>query len=662
MYKKYKESLRTSAVTVHGALGFKRLLNNAVYSQDTVDTKSQGRAKDTKGDGASAEASQEEYIEDAREALKEIKHQQEAEQLLKENLHLAGTFLKGINCLKSINSSEPLAEQLKLFQDELFNITEENMSAVVEFLNAISFGKKIFKKYRSTLKALSMDHFVDDEENTGVEEEVGEDGYEDENEEYYGYVESEDQTDMEEWQDEEEQGETEGQGEEELGETEEGQDVDDQDVLGQEIEDQEVTEEGEEGGYEGETEGGQEEEDYGETVDGQEEEHQCESEEEFGVEDYLDVGAEDRQVTMEVLRCIRNLWGSLSENDKFSSKLAADGVLKVLVGDIETRSNDVDTKLVSNDSFTSTLATIFNIARQSSARDQFKEYQVVDKLKIFLDRPSVSYIVILTLALIIDDNQKDVITMTNATFHDIMKSARTAWKAKDKQYAGWRLRELLLALCGLAKNDVRKKLMVQRGVLTLICNVLMDENDHAKEEATKLLWELSFHEENKGVIEKNKPLMNAVKVLTSCPNKETVRAAQGVLWSIESHKSAAKTVSVNEKIEGHIMISYQWADQPVLIKVREELQKANFKTWMDLDDMEGSTMSAMAEAVDNAAVVLICMSEKYKESQNCRAEAEYTYKRKKPFIPLLMQRGYESTGWLGLMVGTRLFYEFSSKA
>ena len=40
--------------------------------------------------------------------------------------------------------------------------------------------------------------------------------------------------------------------------------------------------------------------------------------------------------------------------------------------------------------------------------------------------------------------------------------------------------------------------------------------------------------------------------------------------------------------------------------------------WIDVERMGGSTLSAMAEAVENAAVVLICMSEKYKQSPNCR--------------------------------------------
>ena len=45
--------------------------------------------------------------------------------------------------------------------------------------------------------------------------------------------------------------------------------------------------------------------------------------------------------------------------------------------------------------------------------------------------------------------------------------------------------------------------------------------------------------------------------------------------------------------------------------------------------MGGSTLEAMASAVENAAVVLIGLSEKYKLSPNCRTEAEYTFQLRK---------------------------------
>ncbi|XP_072033009.1 uncharacterized protein [Amphiura filiformis] len=69
----------------------------------------------------------------------------------------------------------------------------------------------------------------------------------------------------------------------------------------------------------------------------------------------------------------------------------------------------------------------------------------------------------------------------------------------------------------------------------------------------------------------------------------------------------------------------------------------------------------MANAVEKADVVLVAMSHKYKESNNCRTEASYAYKMKKPIIPLLVEDGYDPDGWLGALVGMLLYYKVISK-
>jgi hypothetical protein len=40
---------------------------------------------------------------------------------------------------------------------------------------------------------------------------------------------------------------------------------------------------------------------------------------------------------------------------------------------------------------------------------------------------------------------------------------------------------------------------------------------------------------------------------------------------------------------------------------------------MDIDQMGGSTLQAMADAVEGADIILMCMSNKYKNSPACRA-------------------------------------------
>eukprot|EP01047_Picozoa_sp_COSAG01_P045903 COSAG01_NODE_4264_length_5198_cov_3.619337_5_plen_198_part_00 len=44
------------------------------------------------------------------------------------------------------------------------------------------------------------------------------------------------------------------------------------------------------------------------------------------------------------------------------------------------------------------------------------------------------------------------------------------------------------------------------------------------------------------------------------------------------------------------------------------------------------------------------------ESTNCRLEAQYAFQQKKDMVPLMMQEGYCPNGWLGMLLGVRLWY------
>ena len=69
-------------------------------------------------------------------------------------------------------------------------------------------------------------------------------------------------------------------------------------------------------------------------------------------------------------------------------------------------------------------------------------------------------------------------------------------------------------------------------------------------------------------------------------------------------------------------------------------------------------MNAMAEAVENSEFVIMCMSDSYKQSTYCQAEAEYAFNCKRRLIPLIMRPGYRPDGWLGFMIGSRIYVDF----
>lgn len=45
--------------------------------------------------------------------------------------------------------------------------------------------------------------------------------------------------------------------------------------------------------------------------------------------------------------------------------------------------------------------------------------------------------------------------------------------------------------------------------------------------------------------------------------------------------------------------------------------------------------------------------------QACRTEAEYAFQQRKKIVPLIMESGYRPTGWLGALIGTRLYFDLS---
>ena len=105
----------------------------------------------------------------------------------------------------------------------------------------------------------------------------------------------------------------------------------------------------------------------------------------------------------------------------------------------------------------------------------------------------------------------------------------------------------------------------------------------------------------------------------------------------------------------HVMLSYNWDHQSVIKRINAALKARDYAVWIDIEKMQGSTVEAMADAVEGAACVVYGISRPYKESVNCRLEAQYAFQRKKDLVPLFMEEGYNPDGWLGMLLGVRLW-------
>ncbi|XP_070547782.1 uncharacterized protein [Ptychodera flava] len=109
----------------------------------------------------------------------------------------------------------------------------------------------------------------------------------------------------------------------------------------------------------------------------------------------------------------------------------------------------------------------------------------------------------------------------------------------------------------------------------------------------------------------------------------------------------------------HVMISYNWDHQEEVIRIKEKLEQKGYKIWIDLDNMRGNINRAMAEGVEGACVILMCVTDAYKTSFNCEKEAGYADSLRKPIIPLKLENDVRFDGWIGPIIGSKLWFDFS---
>ena len=320
---------------------------------------------------------------------------------------------------------------------------------------------------------------------------------------------------------------------------------------------------------------------------------------------------------------------------------------------------DEDSELVTI--IDNSIGILHNISRRLRDRELFanRERTLLDFAK--KNVPAIAATSLLTLAYLVDENTNHLILADENVLSFIITLLDGARQSEDRRRCyGYSAKELAEGLSHLAINDANKKILGQNGVIPVLISVIKTSNeDEEKASATRALWMLAFHDSNKEKIRQEEGAMDILHRLQQSENPEVQKAAAGALWEIEG-----KTARHLERIastRNHVMISYQWDSQEVLVEVKNRLQASGYRVWMDLEQMKGSTLEAMAEAVENASVVLVCVSRRYKESQNCRSEATYAYDLKKDIIPLMMERNYKGDGWLGIIVTGKMWFDFQSK-
>lgn len=229
---------------------------------------------------------------------------------------------------------------------------------------------------------------------------------------------------------------------------------------------------------------------------------------------------------------------------------------------------------------------------------------------------------------------------------------------KEKSETEWNIIELLDALYHMAVNDSLKiNIYFDNNMSDHLRTLIENGNDIEKAFSIKLLWQLCFNFKVSEHVFKDSNFLNQIDGYSSKSKlKELSKNSQGCIWTIHNKQNPLIKNQTNSK---HIMISYNRENRDLCLSIKKDLEKKGHKIWIDVHDIHGSSLEAMAKAIEESKGVLICMTEKYKMSSNCRLEAEYALQINKPIIPLIMQKNYQPDGWLGLILGAKIYVNFT---
>ncbi|XP_014769431.1 uncharacterized protein LOC106868605 isoform X1 [Octopus bimaculoides] len=312
------------------------------------------------------------------------------------------------------------------------------------------------------------------------------------------------------------------------------------------------------------------------------------------------------------------------------------------------------------------LSILHNIARNPSIKHYFKEQKTSEVIQTFISSKDEMFKVLsmMTMAYIVEEEDNQTLIEETGSILCMLQWLDKALDCNKRRYKGFTPYEIVQGLEKLAVTDSNKLKIVDGGILSMLSRMLQFDDVREQCSAARILWTLMFDENvRERLINDEQALVTLLESLKDNKDKLVSANVKGVLWLLNGATQVTEVdkETVRARAKTHVFISYSVVDKESVWRIRDRLKEEGYQLWIDVDCMGPSNLQAMASGIENAAVVLICMSEKYKQSPSCRTEAEYTFRLRKDYIPMMMQKKYNPDGWLGTMLGAKLFFDFSGK-
>ena len=184
-----------------------------------------------------------------------------------------------------------------------------------------------------------------------------------------------------------------------------------------------------------------------------------------------------------------------------------------------------------------------------------------------------------------------------------------------------------IKLYKISINGKRKReIFEKQGFNHALINIIYQGNDVEKQYALELLTQLCFDNNVFKLVQEDKELYKYIQNLSTSRDvkfKKLTYTCNQFLWLFKQKRKQVEITTQNS--DQHIMISYNSASRDMCLKIKSYLEGLNFKVWIDVEQIHGSSLDSMAKAVEDAEIVLICVTEKYRQSINCQSEAQYAF-------------------------------------
>ncbi|ESO90661.1 hypothetical protein LOTGIDRAFT_233663 [Lottia gigantea] len=365
------------------------------------------------------------------------------------------------------------------------------------------------------------------------------------------------------------------------------------------------------------------------------------------------------------------LWAYTSYSENLSRDLTDTGEDNGLIEevcDFLSQPHNTPTEMMKNKDkehiIMSTISVLRNIATYKHTVPRFQDMDVFNLVKRYsdIDKKDIKLITYTTMALIATEKQAKELTAGLDTFQYIVRLMSLAVGRDDINRIKERYMssDLVLYLNKLTiDGDIVA--ILKTNILDTFFKMLKAPDREERLRTTICLYNISFNPNGREAIRQHKnlyPCLTTIEKLEKDP--EIKHNLQGLLANLNPESAPPSRLISKTR---HILINYNKEDTGMVKKIVERITAAGIEIWIDYKLGHCDLLGAISEAVAESSVVVVCLSEPFRQDPWCKGVAYKAIEHKKTFIPLCMQYKYKPEGWLEFFIpNERRYIDFSNRA